>query len=156
MAIRFVFATTLIAAASLVWGLALPFPEMRPRALFASVAVTWVETFVLVVLGFALACLVRVREQSALLLMLVVSVFQKALLHEWGLDVIPFTEVVLLYTLFPVDPLFDLLRVLAFGGPWNGVAGVGQIGVTLALWLAIAVARLQHFASSDLPSALDD
>lgn len=156
LAIRLVFATALIAAASLVWGLVLPFAELRPRALFASVAVTWVGTMVLVVLGFSLACLVRVREQSALLLMLVVSVLQKVILHGWGLDVLPFAEAVLLYTLVPVDPLFELLRVLAFGGPWNGVAAVGQIAFTLAFWLAIAWARLQHFARSDLPSALDD
>lgn len=156
LAIRLVFATTLIAIASLVWGLALPFTALPPRALFASVATTWVGTIVLVVLGFSLACVVRVREQSALLLLIVVSLLQKALLRGWGLDVIPFAEVVLLYTLFPVDPLFDLLRVLAFGGQWNGAAAVGQIGVTLAFWLAIAVARLQYFARSDLPSALDD
>jgi len=156
LAIRLVFATTLIAAASLVWGLAIPFTELPPRALFASVATTWVGTMVLVVLGFSLACVVRVREQSALLLMLVVSVLQKVILHGWGLDVIPFAEVVLLYTLIPVDPLFELLRVLAFGGQWNGVAAVGQTAVTLAFWLAIAWARLRYFASSDLPSALED
>jgi hypothetical protein len=156
LAIRLVFATTLIAAVSLMWGLALPFTELPARALFASVVVTWLGTLVLVVLGFSLACLVRVREQSALLLMLVVSVLQKVLLHAWGLDVIPFADVVLLYTLFPVDPLFDLLRVLAFGGPWNGAAAVWQVGITLAFWLAIAVARLQYFARSDLPSALED
>jgi hypothetical protein len=156
LAIRLVFATILIAAASLVWGLALPFTELQPRALFASVVVTLVGTIVLVILGFSLACLIRVREQSALLLLLVVSVFQKALLHAWGLDVIPFAEVMLLYTLFPVDPVFDLLRVLAVGGSWNAAAAVGQIGLTLAFWLAIAVWHLRHFERSDLPSALED
>ncbi len=156
LAIRLVFATTLVAAVSLVWGLALPFTELPPRALFASVVVTLLGTLVLVVLGFSLACLVRVREQSALLLLIVVSLFQKALLHGWGLDVIPFADVVLLYTLYPVDPVFDLLRVLAFGGPWNAAAAVGQVGFTLAFWLAIAVVRLQHFARGDLPSALED
>jgi hypothetical protein len=153
--IRWIVASTLVAIATIVFCATMPFVEASPRFILGLGLSTWIMTSLLLAVGFGASTLVRRREMSALLLLLVLSILQVALLHVLGLDGEPVVSSLVSYVLIPVDGLTEMMKELVSG---DGVFSIGfltHLVLYPAGWLLVAFLRLRHFAAADLPVDID-